>query len=103
MITVWNINPNHYKGQEETIKYEKIFIEGDTHGVVLKRRGKNDPHVIILPIAGDDDNWFLTASGWSSFYLPMYIRLMEEVQRWLEANCEKEPNGFGWRFKDESN
>ena len=93
MVEVWD------ESGENLIAYEHSIL-GDCHGVLFIRRGKNDPHVCVQPITEDDGNWFLSSNPFSSFWLPEYIRVMKWAQDWLEEECDKDPSGFGYVFRE---
>ena len=83
----------------EITEYEKIIL-GQCHGTMLRRRRQDDPHVMIDMLVEDDETWHTPPSGsFSSHWLPDYIRVMQETLAWLEANCDKDPLGFGWTFR----
>lgn len=84
---------------EQITNYEH-GLKGTCHGVLFCRRGPDDPHVMIQLLVEDDGNWFTSDSGFSSYWLPEYIELMQEALKWLEANCDKDPDGYGWVFRD---
>jgi hypothetical protein len=80
------------------IEYEHAIFHR-CHGIVFQKRGQGDPHVCVLTITEDDGNWFISTSsrGFSSYWLPKYIELLQEAQKWLEENCDDDSHG--WRFR----
>jgi hypothetical protein len=86
---------------KEITEYEHAIF-GKCHGILLMRRGENDPHVCIHPIVEDDETWHTPPSGgFSSFWLSDYIEVIKQAREWIQMNCEIDPSGFGWLFKDE--
>ncbi len=81
---------------DNEIVVEKSFL-GKCHGVILTRRGKDDPHVCMQIITEDDENWFVSDSDFSAFWLPGLISVLQEAQTWIEKNCLAEHGG--WIFK----
>ena len=93
-MEVWN--RNSFAGPDEIVKYEKPFL-GSCHGVILTRRGKDDPHVCMHIITEDDGNWHISDTGFSTFWLPKLISVLQEAQDWMEKNCD--PDTHGWKFR----
>ena len=89
-------NPNAYGCPDEIVEHEKSFF-GSCHGVILTRRGKDDPHVCVQVITEDDENWFISSNSLSSHWLPNLICVLQEAQGWMEKNCEKDD--CGWKFR----
>jgi len=94
----------------DEIKNVVHVIKGECHGVVMSKRGYirgDNNHVIVTPIVEDDENWFISKSGgFSSYWLPKYIKVMEQAQKWIEDNCDPDmplidgnPTEFGWKFR----
>ena len=77
--------------------YVKLFL-GHCHGVVLSRRGEDDPHVVVQLIIEDDGNWFISLSNFSAFWLPELQDLLSEAEVWMMMHCEKISDG-GYEFK----
>src|SRR5271170_6147032 len=91
---------DRYGMQEVTSADYEHLILGKCHGVILRRRGPTDLHVIIEVMVEDDETWHVGQSnGFSSFWLPEYIEVMKKTQAWLKAQCEKDPSGYGWVFR----
>ena len=38
--------------------------------------------------------------GFSSFWFPAYIDLMLQAMLWIKMNCDVDPSGYGWKFKN---
>ena len=79
-----------------------MAIKDNCHGVLLARRGVDDNHVVIIPITEDDDNWFTSSLGFSSYWLPRYIDVMNRAMKWINENCDKDESGYGWKFRQNS-
>lgn len=77
------------------------FILGDCHGVGFHKRGPSDNHVMILFLAEDDGQWFVSTcnSGCSSFWLTELQELLQAAEQWLNKHCKKDAFGYGWEFK----
>lgn len=98
-----------FESMSDKIKpYEKAFFGGIT-GILLRKRGSNDPHIIFEIIYEDDGYWFAareshnnsTSSSWFSDYL----LVLTEAIKWCEKNCDPdivEESGiqYGWKFRD---
>ena len=93
-MQVWKKRATHY--EEEVVDYEKVIL-GKCHGVLLTRRGTNDPHVCMQIITEDDENWFVSDSSFSSFWLPNFMTVLREAQDWINQNCDLTDEG--WSFK----
>ena len=78
----------------------EVIFQGECHRVILQNRGLNDKHVCILIESEDDGNWFASESPFSSYWLPKLIPLMNAAMSYLESNCIKDPDGYGWSFKE---
>lgn len=86
-------------GARREIYPEAEFL-GACKGVVLTRRGDEDPHVCFTVVTEDDGNWFVSQSHTSSFWYPDLMRQIQAAQAWMEANCVKNPDGFGYDFRE---
>ena len=74
-------------------------IRGNCAGVCLHLRGEDDNHICFTVLVEDDDNWFISKRGFSSFWLWDLRVVLENAQNWLERNAEKDSSGFGWIYK----
>lgn len=90
---------------------EQLFI-GSCMGVALKRRGKDDPHIMFVPLVEDDRNWFPkngNHGGSSSYWLPEAIAVLQVAREWCIEHADPDivpeaagypPNTvFGWKFR----
>jgi len=87
-----------YTGIREVAKYEHVIVR-KCLGVLITRRGENDPHVVLQPIIEDDKTWHTPSGGFSSFWLPEYIDVLNEARTWIQMNCDSDPSGYGWKFR----
>ncbi len=83
---------------------------GECRGVVLAPRGDDDPHVMFSLVTEDDGNWFdeegvsseedgYAQGGGSSHWLDETIAMLVAARDYIRANCEPEPDGYGYRFR----
>ena len=83
----------------EITEYQKVIL-GKCHGAMLRRRGQDDPHVMIDVLVEDDETWHTPPSGgFSSFWMRDYIDVMQETLAWINEHCDKDPSGYGWVFR----
>ncbi len=78
--------------------YEKIFF-GDVFGVMLTRRGADDPHVVFTVIFEKDNYWFVP-NKWStasSAFFKDSISVLRHAENWCKKNCLDDT--FGFKFK----
>lgn len=78
--------------------FEKVFL-GKCMGVGLRRRGENDPHVMVTLLTEDDESWFVSSGNNSSYWLPELLEVLAEARDWMDKHCEK--GKWGWAFKKE--
>ena len=78
--------------------YEKIFF-GNVFGVMLTRRGADDPHVVFTMISEDDNYWFVPGKGSkaSSVFFKDAISVLCHAENWCKKNCLDDT--FGFQFK----
>lgn len=98
----------HGERMSEEIKpFERMFL-GNGVGVVIRKRGPNDPHICFEIISEDDEYWFpYTGNGSSSYWFDDYIRVLAEAKKWCETKAMLHTNQYpdspdipcGWRFK----
>ena len=88
-----------YDRDDNLIQYEHVVL-GKCHGFMLCKRGPDDNHVCVQPIAHDDGNWFVTAGSFSSYWMEEYIHLTQNVRDWLKMNCDpnKDDDGHVWGY-----
>ena len=85
---------------EEDINSEIVHtIKGTCVGIVLTKRGNNDPHICWQLIVEDDENWYIQRNSFSSFWILDLKMVISQMEEWLENNAEKEEY-FGWRMKE---
>jgi hypothetical protein len=77
-------------------KYEHVVL-GKCFGFGLRRRHDNDPHVCWILLVEDDENWFPSQHGGSSFWLKDVQQVLKKTIEWLNNNCIK--TNEGWSFK----
>jgi len=85
----------------ELSNFKKSFL-GECLGVGLQKRGPQDDHVTVFILVEDDGSWFISGNGFSSFWLPELIPLLQEANTWMKRNCV--PDMYkgvqsGWKFK----
>lgn len=91
--------PEESFAEDNALPYKKLFL-GKCHGVILRKRGRNDSHVCFQLIVEDDEQWFMSKSGISSSYwLDDCISVLQAAKEWIEKNCKPDGN-HGWKFKD---
>lgn len=81
--------------------FEQTFL-GNCVGVGLSRRKSSDRHVCFTILHEDDDNWFASANPVSSFWAGELLIQLQTAARWMEDNCEPDPDGYGYRFKEKA-
>ena len=86
-----------YDEYGEEVYFDRTF-KGGCIGVALSERGKDDPHVMINVLVGDDTNWFTKACV-SSFWLDEMIEMLETAREHLKKHQEPDPDGYGYQFK----
>ncbi len=77
----------------------RLALVGDCHAIVLQDRGRNDPHQCITIYTEDDECWFPTGNGFSSYWLPEFVALITEAQARLKQDFAPDPTGFGFVAK----
>lgn len=75
-------------------------IKASQFGVKFKRRGLDDPHIIIQLLSEDDESWSETGTGFSSFWIDDIISVLQSAKTIMQEQAEKDPSNFGYRFKD---
>lgn len=82
------------------VDYEHAIL-GKCHGVLLRKRGVDDNHVILTHLVEDDELWHCgtTSSGFSSYWLDDHMMVMARADQWIKENCDKDPSGFGYVFR----
>lgn len=81
--------------------YRQTFL-GHCTGVGLSERGLNDLHVCITILHEDDENWFPSEGSLSSFWIDDLQSQLVIARAWMELNCDKDPEGWGWTFRGPS-
>ena len=87
---------------EEMFKCGKIFT-GECLGVALSPKSPNNKHVgFIFLVQKIDrvDRWEVLQDFVDVYWLPELTRLLTDAQSWIEANCTKDPSGYGYLFKE---
>lgn len=83
------------------LQYEKVFL-GEIRGVALCKRFQNDPHVMICFLNKiEEDTWGVLNKRMSLFWLEDHLKVIKEAMDWVAVNCEPDPNGVGFLFKQE--
>ncbi len=77
--------------------YVKAFL-GSCKGVALEERGEGDPHVCLVILTEDDEHWFPSKNGFSSFWTDDLIEQLQAAKQWMEENCDSD-DGCGWKFR----
>ena len=72
-------------------------VEGSQYGMAISLRGPNDEHLVCTLLVEDDENWFVSDSGVSSFWLPDLEYVMNQTKLWLDRNAIK--GQWGWELK----
>ena len=88
----------HKDGKELFIKNDHLFL-GSCAGIALTKRGPTDPHIMFLILTEDDENWFISNNGFSSFWIDDLEIQIKKAKEWMENNAIKDPSGFGYTFK----
>lgn len=79
--------------------FDKVFL-GACCSIGLKKRGPDDPHVCFYFLVEDDENWFVSQNGISSFWIPDFNQVWAQAQEWILANCDPdEEDGTAWGYK----
>lgn len=77
----------------------KVF-KGYCAGVVLEHRkdweNPNDPHVCFFLIVEDDENWYETTKGFSSYWIDDLLEQLQCARDWMNEYCTK--TNCGWQF-----
>lgn len=84
----WGVN--HWSGD--------VLILGACLGFQLKPRGPSDPHICIALLVEDDENWFVSSNGFSSFWCADLQKLLAQLERWLSQHAIAAKDGYGWQF-----
>jgi hypothetical protein len=82
------------------MNYETPKFHGQCVGLDLEPRGANDQHIIITLYVEDDGNWHRKFSV-SSSWLPEFIHILQEAQKWCSTQTPHMVNEkqLGWKFK----
>jgi len=90
-----------YDNNSHIPNFQKTFL-GDCNGIGLSPRdaSNGDLHVMFTPLTEDDGNWFPSGGSMSSAWLPEYIETAQTALHWLRNNAHKDPDGYGWIFKE---
>jgi hypothetical protein len=73
-----------------------VEFKGECKGVLLKPRGKDDPHVLVSILTEDDEHWS-EHDCFSSYWLDELIDQLQQARRALET-FPKDRDGCGWEF-----
>lgn len=80
----------------------RIVFEGQCFRYILTARCalKGDMHVMISEEVEDDGNWFRSQVGeFCSGWIDEHVKLLSQVKNYLENSCDKEPDGYGYKFR----
>lgn len=90
-----------YKGDIKNII--KVF-KGELKGIVLSKRGDNDPHIMFTIISEDDGDWFKEVNNCSSSYWIDDLReQITEASIWLKNEALPdiyEGRQYGYKIKE---
>jgi hypothetical protein len=80
---------------------KKIEFKGQCKGVELVKRETNDNHICVRILTEDDDDWFASASSFSSSWLDELIEQLQLAKKYIESQEPDMFNGkqYGWKFK----
>ena len=90
----------HYSKEIENEKTIHI-IEGKCVGMRIYKRGRlgaDDNHLCLQVIYEDDEYWFPSKEGFSSFWLSDMKNIVKKTEKWLKKNAVKDKDGFGWEL-----
>lgn len=79
------------------IPNQHLFL-GECKGVGLVPRGNNDNHILVLILTEDDGDWFISESGFSSFWIEDLKEQLQAAADWMERHATKDPSGYGYCF-----
>lgn len=79
---------------------EKEF-KGICKGVKLTKRDKNDNHICLQILTEDDENWFVSASPFSSFWIDDLIEQLKTAKAYIETQEPDMYEGrqYGYKFR----
>jgi hypothetical protein len=78
-----------------------IEFKGDCKGVRLKNRSENDNHICVEILTEDDENWFVSETSFSSYWIDELIEQLQNAKSFIET---QEPDiyknkQYGFKFK----
>jgi hypothetical protein len=84
------------------MEHEPVVFRGKCCGVKLRQRYSDDKHIIVSLQIEDDGNWIDQDYSISSHWLDELIRQLGAAKSYFKSEeCEKDPSGYGYRFKEE--
>ena len=93
------IRGEHLSGNVKS--YEKMFINGIV-GIVLKKRGVDDSHIVFHLIVLDDRKYWRnhTRGNYSSYWLGSLSAVLRAATTWCKKQGITSCGGYGWDFSD---
>lgn len=65
----------------------RVLILGNCKGIALHPRGRKDEHVLFTILTEDDEDWFVSGSGSSSYWMPELVAVLDAAKEWMDTNC----------------
>ena len=72
---------------------------GSCFGVILTRRGREDPHICFQIVVEDDGNWFVSENGGDSYWLAELHEQMGRAIEWCKNNAQPDKRNIGWKVR----
>ena len=76
---------------------------GSCFGVILTRRGREDPHICFQIVVEDDGNWFVSETSGDSYWLTELHEQMGRAIEWCKNHAEPDKRDIGWKVRDLTN
>ena len=80
----------------EDVPNQVHTIYGVQTAVCVYTRGKDDNHLCFIPLIEDDENWYVSKNGLSTFWLNDFCKVMRETDSWLKRNAFS--GKWGWEL-----
>ncbi len=78
-------------------EFEQTFL-GDCFGIGLKRRNKEDKHVMFYVLGEDDGQWSVGCNSFDCYFVKDLKQQLEAADQWMKKYCIK--TEWGYEFKD---
>lgn len=76
-----------YSGPEQ-------LIHGDALGIALRRRNKDDPHMLVTPCVEDGGQWMLLPATYSSHWLDEMLACLDVARSWMQQHGRQTQEGY---------